>query len=233
MNSEMRSDGFLPRLQQLIGDEKPYPWAGRIGLSQATFNRIWKEGVIPKGDSLLLIAEKTGVSIDWLLTGKGEMRRADAVIRNGQEVLIVEAKGQTRPARIDTTRNIQVKVYAMAGAGNACELEDLEPVDEVVIPLEFYRMSIIPVKVRGRSMETTIMDGAIVGIDSAETWVTSGDLYAVWLPYEGAVVKRIYMEADKVVCKSDNPNFSDIVVPLKQMSEHFVRGKVRWVIQQF
>jgi len=77
MNSEKRQSGFLQRLQYLIGDEKPYPWAARIGITQATFNRMWKEGIAPKADILLLISEKTECSIDWLLTGKGEMRRGD------------------------------------------------------------------------------------------------------------------------------------------------------------
>jgi len=77
MNSEMVSSGFIQRIKVLIADEKPYSWAKRLGISQATFNRLWKEGAIPKGDTLLLISEKTGVSIDWLLTGEGPMKLND------------------------------------------------------------------------------------------------------------------------------------------------------------
>ena len=36
---------------------------------------MWKEGIAPKADILLLISEKTECSIDWLLTGKGDMWR--------------------------------------------------------------------------------------------------------------------------------------------------------------
>lgn len=71
MNSEKDHSGFVKRLKLLIGSEKPYPWAARIGITQATFNRMWKDGVAPKSDTLLLISEKTGCSIDWLLTGQG------------------------------------------------------------------------------------------------------------------------------------------------------------------
>jgi transcriptional regulator with XRE-family HTH domain len=79
VNSEKSTSGFVTRLEILIGDEKPYPWASRLGISQATFNRIWKEGWIPKGETLLLIAEKTGCSLDWLLTGKGSMKPGSVV----------------------------------------------------------------------------------------------------------------------------------------------------------
>lgn len=78
MNSEKDQNGFIYRLKILIGDEKPYPWAAKVGITQATFNRMWKDGVAPKSDTLLLISEKTGCSIDWLLTGEGEMRLGSA-----------------------------------------------------------------------------------------------------------------------------------------------------------
>lgn len=75
LNSEKSHTGFIQRLKLLIGDEKPYPWAAKVGITQATFNRMWKDGVAPKSDTLLLISEKTGCSIDWLLTGEGTMKR--------------------------------------------------------------------------------------------------------------------------------------------------------------
>ena len=78
MNSEISSAGFVGRLKLLIGMDKPYPWAAKIGISQATFNRMWKDGIPPKADILLLISEKTGCSIDWLLTGRGAMKLGEA-----------------------------------------------------------------------------------------------------------------------------------------------------------
>ncbi|MEW6427289.1 MAG: helix-turn-helix domain-containing protein [Thermodesulfobacteriota bacterium] len=63
---------FKERLTLLIGDEeKPYGWAKRIGLPGATFNRMWQDGTPPKWNFLVMISEKTGVSIEWLLTGEG------------------------------------------------------------------------------------------------------------------------------------------------------------------
>ena len=74
MNSEKTDSAFVERLKVLLAGAKPYPWAANVGITQATFNRMWKDGIAPKADILLLISEKTGCSIDWLLTGKGEMR---------------------------------------------------------------------------------------------------------------------------------------------------------------
>lgn len=69
-NSEKDNTGLVLRLKELMQGEKPYTWAKRIGLSQATFDRMWKKGIAPKADMLLLISEATGCSIDWLLRGE-------------------------------------------------------------------------------------------------------------------------------------------------------------------
>lgn len=90
----MNSETVLKdRLKELIGDERPYPWAERIGISPATFTRMWNEGVPPKADSLIKISEATGVSIDWLLTGQEPMWRADLIAHTKDgKVLIAEVK---------------------------------------------------------------------------------------------------------------------------------------------
>lgn len=80
-------------------------------------------------------------------------------------------------------------------------------------------------------MEPLIRDGAYVGIDSEDRWIVSGEIYAVWLPYEGAVIKRLYLDMEKITLKSDNSQFPEITVPLAGLDDHFIQGRVKWVIQ--
>lgn len=68
---------FKERLAELICEEKPFSWAKRLGISAATFNRMWNEGIPPKASVLILIAQNTGVSLDWLLLGEGMKFRKD------------------------------------------------------------------------------------------------------------------------------------------------------------
>ena len=76
---ELKDPDFHARLKILIGEEHPYGWAAKVGISKGAFNRIWKEGTVPSPDKLKSIAEFTGVTIDWLLTGEGPMMRGEAV----------------------------------------------------------------------------------------------------------------------------------------------------------
>lgn len=80
MNSEIEHSGFRERLGSLIGEENPFVWAKRKGISSATFNRMWNEGQIPKVETLAKVVEGTAASLDWLLLGRGT-QKLPAVVR--------------------------------------------------------------------------------------------------------------------------------------------------------
>ena len=71
MDGDLRNPDFHSRLRQLVGQERPYSWAARVGISKGAFTRIWREGTVPSAELLLRIREHAGVSLDWLLTGEG------------------------------------------------------------------------------------------------------------------------------------------------------------------
>jgi transcriptional regulator with XRE-family HTH domain len=56
----------------LIGDEKPFRWAKRIGLSKGTLTSILRLGNHPQAKTLDKIAAETGCSRAWLEEGKGK-----------------------------------------------------------------------------------------------------------------------------------------------------------------
>lgn len=83
---------LLTGLVKLIGREKPFAWAKRIGIPGPTFDRVWNHGGQLKSNYLALISEKTGVSINWLLTGQGcmyinaqDVSSTEDVSEHGQE----------------------------------------------------------------------------------------------------------------------------------------------------
>jgi len=128
---------------------------------------------------------------------------------------------------------IVLPVYVTGGAGDPYELIPSDPIEEIFIPRSFYSAAIIPVKVKGRSMERTLQNGAVVGVDRADKDIVNGELYAVWLPYQGTVIKRLYMDNKKILLQSDNEEFRsrDVEVNIAEVDESFIQGRVKWVVQ--
>jgi len=62
------------RLAELRGERSQRQFARDLGVFQQNVNR-YENGTTPHTDFLLTVAMKENVSLDWLLLGKGKMRR--------------------------------------------------------------------------------------------------------------------------------------------------------------
>ena len=136
---------------------------------------------------------------------------------------------------VDESKYQMLPVIAFAGAGKFIDLTEIEPIDKLLIPKEFaINGSTIIVKVAGTSMEPMIRKGAYIGVDKDDKQFIAGEIYAIYLPYEGAVIKRVYLDLDNIILKSENKNFPDTIIPTKKVDrENFIIGRVKWVLQKF
>jgi transcriptional regulator with XRE-family HTH domain len=62
------------RLAQVRGSRSQRQFARELGVFQQNVNR-YENGTTPHADFLITLAVKEGVSLDWLLLGKGKNRR--------------------------------------------------------------------------------------------------------------------------------------------------------------
>jgi hypothetical protein len=63
------------RLATVRGDRSQRQFARDLGVFQQNVNR-YESGTTPHTDFLITLALKESISIDWLLLGKGKMRKA-------------------------------------------------------------------------------------------------------------------------------------------------------------
>ncbi len=71
-----RAKKKLPeRIAQVRGVRSQRQFARELGVFQQNVNR-YESGTTPHTDFLIQLALKENVSIDWLLLGKGRMRRS-------------------------------------------------------------------------------------------------------------------------------------------------------------
>ncbi len=127
-------------------------------------------------------------------------------------------------------------VHAVAGAGPAWDDEEDEPKFFIAVPHQYVSSRISTLLISGESMAPTILDNAVVGVNRDSSDVVQGKIYAVRLPYEGIVVKRLYLNhAQKCfVLRSDNKNgdFPDIEIPFEE-GDSFIYGRVEWILQSY
>ncbi|NGZ06357.1 MAG: helix-turn-helix transcriptional regulator [Magnetococcales bacterium] len=73
MHRKQPIPGFNQRLMRIIGQEAPFVWAARFGIAKATMYGLLRNAS-PTTATLMKIAQKSDVSISWLLTGEGAER---------------------------------------------------------------------------------------------------------------------------------------------------------------
>jgi len=143
------------------------------------------------------------------------------------------SESQAQDLAIDESKYQKVPVYSFAGAGKFIDLTEIEPIDTLLVPKEFFRKHLGIVKVIGPSMEPYIKDGAYVAIDLDYKELVSGYIYCINLDYEGVLIKYVIKNREGVTLKSENPKFDNIFIPKNEItdSDHFVIGRVVWVWQ--
>lgn len=128
MESEIKMS-LKNRLKQLIGEEKPHAWATKVGIPASTFSRIWNNDGELSQKYLSLTSEKTGVSIDWLLTGEGPMMRDQggsvSGVVTGTRGVVQIGSGQVSNPVINETEARYVGVFEGSMASDVSELLEL------------------------------------------------------------------------------------------------------------
>lgn len=219
MNKTMDAQKLVAKFWSLIGEGKRFTTkaeaARAFGLpaSQATKFFDFLDG---KDTRYLTV-------LDWLEKIGGNIVFPD------QDIFAVEEEMRKKSLTV-------LQVYAKAGAGAALEEEEGEPIFNIAVPEQYLRPHISTLLIAGESMEPTILDRAVVGVNRESGAIIQGKIYAVRLPYEGVVVKRLFLDHREkcFVLRSDNKggDYPDIKLPFEE-GDAFVYGRVVWVLQSY
>jgi repressor LexA len=116
---------------------------------------------------------------------------------------------------------LPVVSYVHAGLGVQKEPEEL-----LMVTLEEARKAHFALKVKGKSMEPTLLEGDYIGVRQQEV-ATTGDIVVAQVDeFDEVTVKRLKQIATEIILIPDNPEF-----PSYSSRHHRIRliGKVTWV----
>ena len=105
-------------------------------------------------------------------------------------------------------------------------------IESIEISENLNRSALLVVRMEDVSMEPVIRRQAYVGLDRDEVTVRSGEIYALDIPGEGLVIKRVERDSagERLRLVSASPRHAERSLPL-DCPGYVVIGRVVWVIQ--
>lgn len=195
--------------------------AKRIGFDPSAITRAKSGEREVSAKFAKAIAREFGYNYDWIVEGKGQPKSS---IRN-----IIPTVREPKEINDDF---LKLPVYMIAGAGSAVHIIETEPLEYVIINKRLLKPGIVPIKVRGDSMENTILNGAVVGVDTNCKDLAEGHIYCCYLPLFGALIRRIKWGDGGVLLLPDNSlKYEPKFFTFDEARENLIYGKVVWIFQ--
>lgn len=225
LEANNRFDEAFDRIKKATGMRTQVEIAKLLDIRQSSISDAKRRQSIP--DSWLIkLFQLYNLNPNWLLDGEapqflGEQRGGALSVREP-----ADAYGR-KP------KHYSVPVAAMALPDGAEGPWEETGQATLTIPEPFYRPSLLVVRMDEDDMEPVIRRGAYVGIDKERKTIRSGALYAVDMPVEGLVIKRILHDTEnaRLILHSENPNHVDQALASDGAMDRII-GRVVWVFQE-
>lgn len=180
-----------------------------VGISQGSLSDIENGHSNPSSDTILNFVRLTDISVDWLLTGSGNMLKG-----NVQEPL----------NDFVTVPLMSGRISAGVGVSADTSIESCMCFRRDWIRRKGDPDNMSLIRVSGDSMEPTLSNGDIVLIDHSRNYISDFGMYAISVD-NSIMIKRLQPYADKVQIISDNPKYPPLTV---QSHEVVINGKALW-----
>ena len=221
------------RIKQATSTRTQVELAEVLDIRQSSISDAKRRNSVPS-DWYMKLFEKYGLNPDWLKHGTRPMYlksetgyephdgpAADKVMEDVSFYAEPESKGRT------------VTVFSMQGEEEGQKGWKPRKVAKLNIPLSLAKPSIMVVRVDSSAMEPLLRRGAYVGVDTDHKTVLSGELFAVYVPFEGLSVKRVFLDDvnRRFILRTESPGHPEQYLPVGEHAERII-GRVVWVLQE-
>ena len=214
-----------------------------IGMSHMGLSKVFRNGSIPKAETLLSIHEKSGCDLKWLMTGEGQPFPKMAGNDSGGFPVSLPQSGQvldTLGNPVDIEEFVFIPRYNVtASAGNGLTVEDEKPIFSMAFRkywidnhLNANPKDLAVISVKGDSMEGVLNERDNILINCAKNKPGNG-LYVVRIGND-LIVKRIQsMPGGKLLITSANEAYAPFEIDTnKDYDDIAIVGKVEWFGRQ-
>ncbi|WP_461209271.1 LexA family transcriptional regulator [Desulfocurvus sp. DL9XJH121] len=223
----------MDRIKEATSTRTQVELAAVLGIRQSSISDAKRRDSVP-ADWYLTLFREYGLNPDWLAFGRGPryIKTKEGYQPFDQPALSEIVREEASPYGDPMASATVVTYYAMASGAD--ESGQWKPVSagKLSVPKAYDRKSLLVVKMDGSGMEPLIRRGAFVGLDRDQATVLSGEVYGVLVPFEGLVVRRVFLEADKTrfVLRAENQDHADQYFTFEEYKDRVI-GRVVWMMQ--
>lgn len=222
-------DEALERIKKATGTRTQVQLAEILNIRQSSISDAKRRSSIP-AEWYIKLYKTHGLNPDWLAEGIEPVYLKPEKGKVSADNILSETTAQYGQVQ---SRGRVVQVSSMAG--DAADSESWEPqqIGELNIPETFYRSSIIVIKAEGSSMEPVVKRNAFVGVDETQKRLMAGDIYAVHVPHQGVVIRRVFFDPEnsRFILRPEDPQHPELYVSVEDQVRYVV-GRVIWVMQE-
>ncbi len=226
-------DKVVDRIKDATGKRTQVELAGILDIRQSSISDAKRRNSVP-ADWYMKLFRKYGLNPDWLADGKGPkyIKTIEGEYKTFDEPLTSETvhedgSGYGDPYAVSKV----VATYEMGGGGSAEAKWKPKAAGKLSIPKALDKESLLVVRMNGKAMEPLVRSGSFVGLDREGNSVLSGELYGIQVPYEGLIIRRLFLDAGTLVAKAENADIADQSFPYDEYADKIV-GRVAWAIQE-
>jgi hypothetical protein len=219
-------DEALERIKRATGARTQVDLAAILGIRQSSISDAKRRQSIP-ADWLLKLYRSHGLNPDWVTTGEQPQ-----VLREGMALPVGLMESGSAYAS-DKPRSRTVTVSSMTGVIVEDGSFQDKPIEMLSIPEPFTCPSLTVFKMEHQNMEPLLRRGAYFGVNKDQKQLRSGEIFAVAVPNEGMVVRRLFndFEHNRVILRSENPSYKEEFLSSSIIASNII-GQVWWVLQE-
>ncbi|GFK94981.1 hypothetical protein NNJEOMEG_02829 [Fundidesulfovibrio magnetotacticus] len=219
-------DEALERIKRATGARTQVDLAAILGIRQSSISDAKRRQSIP-ADWLLKLYRSHGLNPDWVSSGDQPQ-----VLREGMALPV----GVMEPGagyNADKPKSRTVTVSSMTGVIAEDGSFQERPVEMISIPEPFVCPGLTVLKMEHQNMDPLLRRGAYLGLGKEQRQLRSGEIFAVAVPNEGLVIRRLFndFENNRVILRSENPSYKEEYISATALAGNIV-GRVCWVLQE-
>ena len=231
------SNAILDRIIAVKKLKNDAALARTLNIKPAIISNWRTRGTIPY-DTLLTLSQQDGITLDYLINGRGPIYAADSIRGQAYEDHLSDQDNKVREKPFYYNARSDQFLYISQVAGKISAGRGLEPENAVDVKIAFRKEwitrkgdpgNMVLIKVDGDSMEPSLLAGDLVLVDRNRNYIDpQGGIYALALD-DNIMVKRVQAMKGKIKIISDNPKYQPFEVPPDAVK---VNGKIIWFARE-